>query len=222
MSLDPLAERVARIALGLPQAQRLALAGGGAMLAHGIVDRPTRDIDLFTPGEAEVGVVADALVIELSAQGYRVTNTERRGTAYARLTVTADDGDQIDVELAVDARMRDTVELAVGSVLHLEELAADKTLALYGRGYARDLVDVDALTRRYEPTRLLELAKEKDDGFTSAHFVEALTAAAARPERHFTELGLTSDEAAELKDRAVRWARALRGEVGCGRRRTPR
>lgn len=41
VSLDPLAEYVARIALSLPQAQQLALAGGGAMLAHQCVDRFT-------------------------------------------------------------------------------------------------------------------------------------------------------------------------------------
>jgi hypothetical protein len=47
VSLDPLHEQVARIAFALPEAGQVALAGGGAMLAHDLVDRPTQDVDLF-------------------------------------------------------------------------------------------------------------------------------------------------------------------------------
>jgi len=48
MPLDPLQERIARTALALPEARTLALAGSGAMIAHGFVTRETKDIDLFT------------------------------------------------------------------------------------------------------------------------------------------------------------------------------
>ncbi|HEX5252621.1 MAG TPA: hypothetical protein VFW69_01890 [Mycobacterium sp.] len=47
MPLDPLQEQIARTALALPQSRTLALAGGGAMIVHGFVNRPTKDIDLF-------------------------------------------------------------------------------------------------------------------------------------------------------------------------------
>jgi hypothetical protein len=39
--LDPLQDRIARVALALPEARTLALAGGGAMIAHGFVTRQT-------------------------------------------------------------------------------------------------------------------------------------------------------------------------------------
>lgn len=48
MVLDPLQDRIVRIALALPEARSLALAGGGVMLAQGFIDRRTRGIDLFT------------------------------------------------------------------------------------------------------------------------------------------------------------------------------
>ena len=73
---------------------------------------------------------------------------------------------------------RPTVMLAVGRVLHPEEIAADKTLALFSRALARDLVDVNALTERFGRGRLLDLAAE-DRGFDRHHFAEAL--ARARP-----------------------------------------
>lgn len=41
MALSALQARVARLALRLPEAKGFMLAGGGAMLAHGLLDRPT-------------------------------------------------------------------------------------------------------------------------------------------------------------------------------------
>ena len=70
------------------------------------------------------------------------------------------------MEIAHDARIRESVQLSFGRVLHPDEVAAaDKTLALFGRAAARDLVDVAALSERYPLERLCELAAEKDAGF---------------------------------------------------------
>ncbi|HET9254877.1 MAG TPA: nucleotidyl transferase AbiEii/AbiGii toxin family protein [Pseudonocardiaceae bacterium] len=80
MSLDPLQERIARTALALPQARTLALAGGGAMIAHGFVTRPTRDIDLFTEvDDQEARQVVVALRRALEEQGL-VTPPDRTTT----------------------------------------------------------------------------------------------------------------------------------------------
>jgi len=195
MPLDPLQEEVARLALHLAEAGHVALAGGGAMLAHEFVDRPTMDLDLFTSDPGEVGPVTDALHKALHERGYAVEVTRREDT-FSHLQVTAPDGRQVDVELAQDARMLPAVQLAVGAVLHPDELAADKTLALFGRGAARDLVDVDALAGRFGRARLLELAAAKDPGFDAAVFADALGYAAARPAQAFAELGVDEQGAA--------------------------
>jgi hypothetical protein len=42
------------------------------MLAHDLVDRPTQDVDLFTPDPFEVARLADALVVALRAEGAQV------------------------------------------------------------------------------------------------------------------------------------------------------
>lgn len=42
MSLQPLHEQIIRLAFGLPEARQVALAGGGAMLAHALVSTPPR------------------------------------------------------------------------------------------------------------------------------------------------------------------------------------
>jgi Nucleotidyl transferase AbiEii toxin, Type IV TA system len=203
VSLDPLHEHVARIAFALPQAGQVALAGGGAMLAHDLVDRPTQDVDLFTPNPAEVTRLTDALAVALRAEGAQV-QIDRRGPGFTRLGVTVADGRSVMVEIAHDARIREAVQLPFGPVLHPDEVAADKTLALFGRAAARDLVDVAALSERYPLERLCELAAEKDAGFDRRIFADALSAAAAHSDAAFTELGLEPETVAALRAGAAR------------------
>ncbi len=51
-------------------------------------------------------------------------------------------------------------------MLSLDELAADKLLALFDRAQARDFIDVQALVERVGLRRMCELAAEKDHGFS--------------------------------------------------------
>jgi predicted nucleotidyltransferase component of viral defense system len=62
------------------------------------------------------------------------------------------------------------------ALLSLEELAADKILALFGRAAARDYQDVAALRLHFSWTVLLELAGEKDAGFSVERFLDAIAA----------------------------------------------
>jgi hypothetical protein len=208
MSLDPLHEQIARIAFALPEAGQVALAGGGAMLAHDLVDRPTQDVDLFTPDPAEVTRLTDALAVALRTEGAQV-RVSRRGPGFTRLAVTVTDGRTVVVEVAHDARIREAVQLSFGRVLHPDEVAADKTLALFGRAAARDLVDVAALSERYQLERLCELAAEKDAGFDRRVFADALSAAAAHSDAAFAELGLEPETVAALRAAAARWRSQL-------------
>lgn len=139
MSLDPVQERFTRLALALPESGQAALAGGGAMLAHGFVERPTRDLDLFSPQPEDVVRLAEALA---AAGG--TAEVVRKEPTFVRMIATTRDGRAVATEIAQDARIRETVQLDVGQVLHPDELAADKMLALFGRAAARDLVDVSA------------------------------------------------------------------------------
>ena len=96
VSLAPLHEQIARIAFALPEAGQVALAGGGAMLAHDLVDRPTQDVDLFTPDPAEVTRLTDALAVALRTEGAQV-RVDRRGPGFTRLGVTVADGRSVVV-----------------------------------------------------------------------------------------------------------------------------
>ena len=87
-------------------------------------------------------------------------------------------GAEEKVELAVDWRAHDPVQLAVGPVLHSDDAVANKVCALFGRALPRDFPDVDAavMSGRYTREQLLELAAEADHGFDRLLFADALGA----------------------------------------------
>ncbi|MDQ3150525.1 MAG: nucleotidyl transferase AbiEii/AbiGii toxin family protein [Actinomycetota bacterium] len=150
MPLDPLQEQIARTALGLPEARTLALAGGGAMIAHGFVDRVTKDVDLFTEIDDQEAVrIVVALRRALEAQQLTTRDTERPPLDHRFVTVDPNTGAECIVEVFADGgRLRGLVALDIGPVLHPDDLAADKVLALWDRARPRDYFDVDALLER--------------------------------------------------------------------------
>jgi len=58
MPIDELQREVATIALRTAARHGFALAGGNALIAHGIIDRPTDDVDLFSDQETAVAAAA--------------------------------------------------------------------------------------------------------------------------------------------------------------------
>ena len=68
---------VALLLFGLPESEGFALAGGSALVALGVIDRPTRDIDAFFAAQAggapgDVGPLASALCSALADAGWTV------------------------------------------------------------------------------------------------------------------------------------------------------
>lgn len=124
---------------------------------------------------------------------------------FARLEVS-DAVERCEVDLGVDARLWPSQDTPLGPVLADEELAADKTLALFGRAAARDYIDVHALAQRYSEQQLLEFAAAKDLGFSAAYFGGAL-AAIERLDRD--QFDIDDSEYHELVGWAVGWGRRI-------------
>ena len=141
--LSDLQRRVAAVLAGLPAASEFVLAGGGALIAHGDVNRLTRDLDFFAEEPARVDELLPVLEAALRAAGWEV-HEEQVAVGFARLVVV--DGDeQTGVDLATDARLLPVEPSEFGPLLSTEELAVDKVLAVFGRAEARDFVDLAAL-----------------------------------------------------------------------------
>lgn len=172
MALTPLQARVARTVAELPEAADFALAGGGALVVLGIADRTTKDLDYFATAPDAVERLGPVLERALVAQGLTV-EARRVLPGFAQYRV-ADASDSTALDLSWDARLHPTQSTAVGEALGNDELAADKTLALYGRAEARDFVDVYRLRSHYTRPDLARLAREKDRGFDLEMFAGAI------------------------------------------------
>lgn len=137
--MDPSHLRLAEI--GLREAGRygFALAGGYAVQANGILDRPSEDIDLFTAWDrrGELTAAVDAVIDGYRAAGYAV-DIVRQFETFAQLAVTdpAEPERPYKVELAANWRSLPPVVMDVGPVLHMDDVVAGKMSAPVHSGRA--------------------------------------------------------------------------------------
>ena len=181
------------------------------MIAHGFVDRATQDVDLFTEiDDAEARHVTAALRAALRNRGLVSRDADRPPADHRFVAVDPTDGSECTVEVFADGgRLHPRVMLDVGPVLHPDDLAADKVLALWGRARPRDFYDVHALMRRYTPDALLHLAAAKDAGFTIETFLDALNAIKRLTDADWAEDGISVDAVPQLTSLFAEWRAAL-------------
>jgi Nucleotidyl transferase AbiEii toxin, Type IV TA system len=211
--MEPRHERIARIALAAGGRYGLALAGGYAVSAHGMGSRPSGDVDLFTSWQhrGEFPELAAAVIAALESAGYKATVIMSAET-FTRLILTDPaDGSEEKVELSVDWRAHEPVQLDVGPVLHADDAVANKVCALFGRALPRDFLDVDAaiMSGRYTREHLLELAAEADRGFDRLLFADALGALTQITDTAFAEYRADPDVVADMRHRFAQWRREL-------------
>ena len=211
-----LQREITRAALIALDGRGFALAGSGAIREHGIVDRPTRDVDLFTndldPAAFESAV--DQLTSELRGAGHTVDEL-RRAPQFAQLQIRTESGQSVDMDLAVDWRELEPVALSVGPVLSLEDAVGSKVGALYSRAAERDFLDVDSIraSGHFTDAQLMTAAAERDAGFDTVMFAGQLEQVnRVRPEM-VARYGVDADQLVALQGRLTGWAAELRGQA---------
>lgn len=181
--LTALQRRVWNALADIPEADAFALAGGGAMIALGIVERQTNDLDLFGTRPEHVELLGNVVDGVLSQQGFTVERL-RSTAALLRLRVQ-DGGDAVAVDLGYIHPRFATVQTPDGQVISPQDLAADKLLALWDRSAPRDFVDVHALAQRFSLQEMCRLAAEKDTGFRPELLHHGLVPFARLPRSRF-------------------------------------
>ena len=127
MPVSALHRQLATIALGAAARYGFALAGGNALIAHGVVSRFTADVDLFTDEEAGVAAAAEAVEAALTAAGFQAERRDKTGGladifpdiggSLAEWIVTAPAGEQTMLQMAYFERDHRPVTMDVGPVL---------------------------------------------------------------------------------------------------------
>jgi len=216
--MDDLHRQVARVALDAAAGHGFALAGGNALLAYQLGNRPTQDVDLFTNRadgvEAAVGGVEGAL----RAAGFRIDRVDRTagltdvfgsemGAGLAEWIVIGADGRRMTLQMAYFDRDREPVVTEIGPVLDLEDVLGGKTNALASRIEPRDYVDTATALERYRPAQLIGFGKRIDPGLRDQDYADAGRRLDELSDRRFTAFGLGFRDIARVRERFTAWPR---------------
>lgn len=212
--MEELQDRLARIGLGRLSEYGFVLAGGYALQAHGLVERISEDVDLFTNRwDVEDFGHAVQAVCGAYEQAGMVVAVARQADTFARLKVVEPESGQVaTVDLAADFRERPPVQLSIGPVLAERDAVAAKTAATFSRAEARDYLDLAGIlaSGKYARDELMVLAAQADAGFDRAIFADALAAVDRFPDQEFARYGVDADEIARVRASMRSWSVALR------------
>jgi len=218
MPVTDLHRQVAAIALRAAGRHGFALGGGNALMAHGVIDRFTADVDLFTDREAGVAAAADAVEAALRDAGFEAERQgktgglagifEGMGDGLAEWIIAAPGGEQMMLQMAYFDRSRGPVIMDVGPVLDLEDVIGGKVCALASRAYDRDYVDTGAALARYSVHQVIGFARRLDPGLEDRDFSDAGRRLDRMDDAAFARFGLGPRDVAELRARFVPWPRS--------------
>jgi hypothetical protein len=218
MPVSDLHREVAAVALRAAARHGFALGGGNALIAHGVVDRPTEDVDLFTDREHGVAAAAGGVEAALREAGYTVERQDKTagladvfegmGEGLAEWIIIAPDGREMALQMAYFDRGRQPVLMEFGPVLDLEDVLGGKVAALASRSVERDYIDVAAaLARGYGVAQLTGLAVALDPGLTAEDFADAGRRLDRLADDRFDRYGLTPLDVTRLREQFAKWPR---------------
>lgn len=208
------AQRVAaRIALGALAADGFLLAGGQALIEHGITERPSDDIDLFalhrrhTPATFAASV--QKMTAALEAAGYTVKIT-RQYEEFASVTVGHNE-EAVVIDLGLDWWENSPAIIDIGPILSLKDSVASKLLAVYSRGYARDYLDAHSIitSHRFTHQQLITLCQRRDPTLDLPTFAAAIARHRTLPTTEFTKYGLQPGELPTLTSTLLDFAETI-------------
>lgn len=194
-----------------------ALGGGLALVARGVLDRPTQDVDLFSDRDDSVRLAAGLVRAALEADGIAVVVEESDSDLadligdldeyMVELTAYRDPADDDGVRLSLGhlSRLRNPDVLDIGPVLHMDDLRAWKVAALVARAEPRDFIDVTVFLADHTPDELLAEARRVDPGIEEGDITAVGRRLARIPDWELANYGLDADAIANVRQRFAGW-----------------
>jgi len=217
-----LQSRVTALLLGAIADAGFVLAGAGAIRQHGLTDRPTDDVDLFTVPTTtaeQFGAALDAAETALRGAGFEVSRS-RVSESFARFQLrrALDGEDVLEVDFGINWRADPPVAMSVGPVLSERDAVAGRLSAVYSRGEVRDFLDLDSIrsTGRFTDSELVALGEEHDGGFDMGLFAAQLSRITTILPTQAAQYYVTADEFAQVQARILAWAVELRDTASTG------
>lgn len=169
MTLSSGQERAAAILLSA-SGSRMALGGGGALIAHGLVDRDSEDLDAFIDSREDFRTVASRVRAAFQGANYEISDNDSLGdpdqtlTWYVRPRKTSTRGRPtlpLKIQLLRDPILLDPVPGRYGPMIDPVELGAQKLTVIYEDARPRDYDDLARIATHYRLDRIIEVADER-------------------------------------------------------------
>lgn len=217
MPVSKLHGQVATIALRAAAPHGFALGGGNALIAHGIIDRATQDVDVFSDEQGGVEAAADAVEAALRDAGFGIERRDKTGglsdifygmgEGLAEWIVTGQSGAQMMLQMAYFDRARNPIIMDIGPVLDLEDVIGGKVCALASRAEPRDYLDTAAALGHYSIEEMIGFARRLDPGLTDRDFADAGQRLDQWGDGVFAPFGQSQKDVAALRERFAAWPR---------------
>jgi len=188
----------------------LAIAGGYAIKAHRLVDRPSEDIDFATAAAAPLEEIMAALAGAYREAGCQVQVLDvepRKG----HLLVSFPGSGTYRVDVLKEPLNHPLTMMEFGPVIALADAVALKMGALHDRALPRDLLDAYGASAHFTGAELIALGRTAlDDEFNLETLRGQLDFAAMYPDEAFARYGC--DPAVVTEARA--WAQDWSTQIG--------
>jgi hypothetical protein len=211
--VDDLHRQLLEIGFGAGSDLGLVLAGGYALSAHELVDRPSRDIDFATATALPLPEVVDRLVGAYERAGFTADIVEAT-PRMARMIVTTASG-TCEVDLLKEA-IGPPAWLSIGPVLALDDAVGLKVRALHERAAHRDYIDIHAANAQLSWTELETRGARHTPGFSLEELANRLGNIGDLDDHTFATYGLDEAAIAELRRWAVSWETDIRERIEAG------
>lgn len=195
-----------RAALPVCAAYGLAVAGGYAIKAHGLVERPSEDIDFATSAIASIEEIMAALAAAYQEAGLDVQVLDidvRKG----HLLVSFPLSGTYRVDVLKEPLNHPPMMTDFGPVIAMPDAVALKMGALHDRGLPRDLLDVHGAAAHFTGPELISLCRAAlDDEFSLGTLRDQLDYAVTYADDAFVRYGCPPDEIAKVRAWAQDWS----------------
>ena len=182
----------------------LLLAGGYAFRAHGILYRPSQDLDFATGNHEPLPDIAEHVRQAFASAGYGTRMVEATGR-YARLVLRLPgSGDELEMDLLKEALGPGgiTVQLAPGvsvRALSLDDAVGLKARAWHDRFVIRGIIDLHAAADAFSYADIENLARRHDPDLDLETILDHLAGVSVFPDEDFAEYGLDAPAIASLR-----------------------
>jgi hypothetical protein len=197
----------------------LVLAGGYALAAHEVVDRPSKDIDFATATKLPMPEVITRLSAAYRDKGDDVTVVEC--TARMARMIVSTDFETCEVDVLKEAIGPPAV-LSIGPVLSFDDAVGLKIRALHEQAAHGDFVDAYAASGHMSTRQLEILGARHTPGFSLDDLADRLGLVHELDEQNFAAYGSDRLEIRGLRAWAVEWESDIRAPVAAGEDGPPR